>query len=167
MKLRFVPSPEILAAGAEKMNTRLAIRPNVWLTVYSHYVALHTIAVPAILLYFEQYILAGAAFVSFVTATLIYQWKGGGNNYLNYYRQVLGNAPEPMDLELLDDGIRTSCHDCSSLYSWEGIVDLSEEDTAVYFFLKECAIPVPKSAFGSPSECERFVGFARARMPAE
>lgn len=164
MRLQYTPTARTSAITAQKLNSRLGIRTSVWTSLYSYFVALHMIIVPALLLFFGQYLLGGLSFALVVVVSLLYQSKGQLDNFESFYRQVLGDSPDQVDLVLNSDGVHTSYRDCSAFYPWGSIVEIESDDIVTIFFSKDAALTIPNTAFSSAEQRQGFVEFSRANI---
>ncbi len=163
-KVTFFPVAEQYAYVAEAIQKKKGISQSRWLSLIIYYCVLNIFLVPAILLFFEMYIAAGISFTLTLFILFIYKSFGESNAYVDFYRQALGNDPEEMGVELLDDGIRTECDDCSSTYAWTSVVEMQNKEDAIYFLMKDCGIAVPKTAFSSPEVISSFLDAASSKI---
>lgn len=167
LKVTFFPVAEHYAFAAEEVQKRKGVRQGTWVTIISYYYYLHVIMVPAILIYFGKYILAAVSFLTSLLVGFAYSKFAGAGGYADFYRQWFAKDPEEVHVELLEDGVRTSCEVCTSLYKWESVYEIQPKDDSLCFFTKDCGIAIPKTAFESQEQLADFLDFARSKSSSK
>jgi hypothetical protein len=163
IKVSFYPVAEQYGYAAEKIQNKKGTSLGKWFGYVIGYVVIHIFLVPLILFLFGQYLLAGISIGISGIFFAAYSKFGKTNAYVEFYRQSFERDRELIEVELLEDGIRTSCDDCSSVYRWNSVVETQTTDNAIYFLTKDCGIAIPKTAFSSPDQITEFLGFAESK----
>lgn len=163
LKVSFLPVAEQYGHAAEVIHKQKGIKQNIWQSLLIYLCVIYVFLVPVILAYFGQYIAAAISFAIILAFLIAYLHFGKTSAYVDFYRQSFEKDPEEMEVELTDEGIRTSCNDCSSLFRWSSIVETQKSGDAVYFLTKDCGIAVPTAAFDSSDEAAAFIEFAGAK----
>ena len=162
MRFRYLPSADVSATGSQLLNARLGIKTNIWTTLFGYYLGINLLITPAILAYIEQYFAAAILFAIAVGASLLFNWKGNKKALAHFFSQIHCSDPDWIQLEFAGEAIRSTCRDCSAVYPWASIVHVEDNGSDVFLFLKDCVIPIPRSAFGSDEERKALVEYSRA-----
>jgi hypothetical protein len=85
--------------------------------------------------------------------------------FQNDYYKAFGKNVFEIEIELLEDGLKTYQLGNECLFSWQNITSVEEIDDRICFFTNDNnGVAIPKRAFGSLTEQASFVSFGKARI---
>ena len=164
-KVTFYPNVDDLAYAAQKINKSYKFPARAQHAMLA-FLTLNMFGLPLVLWYFGQPFMAmgvlvlSALFAGLFVPALI------RSDYSHYFTSMYGYLENELcEVELSGDGVSCRHKDDHSFFSWNSIKEIEETKTAIHFVMASSALTVPKTGFSYDEEKNRFLEFAKARVP--
>ena len=164
VKVSFYPNTDDLAHISEKIN-RSYKSGGISLYALQAFIVLNLTGIPAVLWFFDAFLLGLAAFVLNAAYLLAILPALRRQDYRTYFRTMFSNIENRLvEVELTDKGVWCRHEDDTSFHAWKSITLLEETKHGIYFFFEHNGLAVAKTGFAYDDEKDRFLSFAKRRV---
>lgn len=88
--------------------------------------------------------------------------------FFNEYQKRFGNKLYEIEIEFLDEGVRTKQLGNEIFFNWENLRQVRETDERLFLFMNlDGGVSIPLKAFEYPAQLGQFVAFAKSRLPSD
>ena len=164
-KVTFYPSVDDIAYAAQKVNKSYKFPAHAQYAMLA-FLALNMLGLPFALWYFGQpFIALGVLVLSAIFAGVFVPALITAD-YQHYFNAMYGNLEDELcEVELTSEGVTCRHQSDQAFYAWNSVKEIEETKTAIHFVMRNSALTVTKSGFSYDEEKNRFLEYAKARVP--
>jgi hypothetical protein len=164
LKVSFYPNTDDLAHISEKIN-RAYKSGGISVYALQAFIVLNLTGIPAVLWFFDAFLLGFAAFVINAAYLLAVLPALRRQDYRTYFRTMFSSIENHLvEVELTDEGVCCRYDDDTSFHAWKSITLLEETKHGIYFFFEHNGLAVAKTGFAYDDEKDRFLAFAKSHV---